>query len=139
MRRRGAHPSRAQCILVGVVRLRLFTSALALVIGATPLMGVLCRMDCDQPPAASRCHESLAVPDGPIVRGTHHPCDHDHIAGSPALIASSAARDSVGGLVAAVPLPALTYTLMPDAGSAVASLHGPPSSDRRSLFSRTTV
>src|SRR5262245_56787701 len=129
---------RGACILVGVVRLRLFASALVLVFAATPLVGVVCRIDCDQPPAAARCHEAQAVPDGPIVRGAHHPCDHGHIAGSPAVIAGGTARDSIGGL-GAIPLPPLTYALMRDDDLAVASLHGPPGSDRRSTSSQTTV
>src|SRR5262245_4810789 len=95
-------------------------------------------MDCNQRTATPVCHESMTQPDGPFVRGTHHPCDHDHTAGNLAPIAGPIARDSVGAAVA-VPLPGFTSVFVPNTRLAVASLHGPPGSDRRSTSLSATV
>jgi hypothetical protein len=111
----------------GVVRLRSFALALALLVAATPAIGIVCAMDCDRPPPTSLpCHGATVPPDGTTLRAAPHACDYDHTGGSPALLASASARDSVGiSLVA----PALTLALaiLPEAHAATAeAMHGPP-------------
>jgi metal-dependent amidase/aminoacylase/carboxypeptidase family protein len=122
-----------------VVRLRSFALVLLLQFAATPVIGLVCEMDCDQPPAAPACHESTAPPDGPTVRGARHACDHDHTTSSLALLAAATARDS-HGTFSAVSVPAFAYASAPDARVAIAAVHGPPGlSGRTSTSSRITV
>jgi hypothetical protein len=122
----------------GVVRLRSFALALLLQLAATPVIGLVCEMDCDQPPAALDCHESTDPPDGPTVRGAQHPCDHDHTTGSPALLAGGSARDVIGTFIA-VSIPGFASASVPDARVAVAAIHGPPGLSGRSTARHITV
>jgi hypothetical protein len=121
------------------VRLRSFAFVLALLLTATPLLGVVCEMDCDQPPAtSSECHKSTASPGGPTVGGTQHRCDHDHTTGSPALLASTNARDSVGSVIA-IQVPTLAHVSVTDARVPILAMHGPPGLSGRNTFFRITV
>jgi hypothetical protein len=121
-----------------VVRLRLVAVLLALVLAATPVLGVVCQMDCDHVPATPTCHESASSPDGSIVRSAQHACNHDHSTGSPALLASAGARDLVGTFVA-LPLTTLADASVPDARVAILAMHGPPGLSGRSTSPHTTV
>ena len=122
-----------------VVMARSFAFVLALMLTATPVLGVVCEMDCDQPPAtSSECHESTASPGGPTVRGAQHGCDHDHTTGSPALLASASGRDSIVNFVA-IPVPTLAHASVTDARVAILAIHGPPGLSGRSTSSHNTV
>lgn len=121
-----------------VVRLRALASILVLLVTATPVLAVLCEMDCEQRPATSACHTSDSSSDGPIVRGAQHACDHDHSTGSPALLANTSARDSVGTFVA-LPVSTLAHTSVADARVPLLAMHGPPGLSGRSSSSHTTV
>jgi hypothetical protein len=124
-----------------VVAARFFAFVLALLLAATPVLGVVCEMDCDQPPATSsesECHKSAVSPGGPTVRGAQHGCDHDHTTGGPALLASASARDSVAHFVA-IQLPALAQVSAPDARVAILAMHGPPGLSGRNTSSTITV
>ena len=111
----------------GVVRLRFFTLVLALLVAATPVIGVVCEMDCDRPTAASpRCHQSNVPHDGVTLRDVPHACHHDHTSGRPAFLTSASGRDAVG-----TSFGALTATLVPAIlaethAAACGALHGPP-------------
>lgn len=121
------------------VRLRSFAFVLGLLLAATPVLGVVCQMDCDQlsaPPA--ECHKSSASPGGPTVQGAQHGCDHDHTAGSPALRASTNARDSVGNAIG-ISVSTLAQASVTDARVASLSMHGPPGSSGRDTSFRITV
>src|SRR5687767_15398471 len=83
-----------------VVKIRCFALVLALLSIASPVLGLVCQMDCDQPPAAATCHESNGSPHGPTVRAAHHACDHDHTSGSPALLTAASPRDSLRTFIA---------------------------------------
>ena len=121
-----------------VVRLRSAALVLTLVFVATPLLGVVCEMDCDQPPAASGCHETT-VPGGPGVRAAQHACGHDHTIGSPALLAGTSARDSIAACFD-VAVPTFAHTSNCDASVAgTSAMHGPPGLSARSTSSRTTI
>jgi hypothetical protein len=123
------------------VRLRSFALVLALLVAATPVIGVLCEMECDQPRAGSSspCHEGGDPDNGTTFRGVPHVCDHDHTGGSPALLTSATGRDSVGASVAAPP-PTLLHGLVREAGmAAAAAMHGPPGLGSRSTSSQLTV
>ena len=124
----------------GVVRRRSFALVLALVVAATPVIGLVCAMDCDQPPAASApCHDESVSHGGLTLRGTSHACDHDHTGASPALLAGSSARDSVGTSVE-VGSPTLVHALLSEAHTAAAgAMHGPPVLNARSTSSHITV
>ena len=112
---------------------------LALLLTAMPVLGLVCEMDCDQQPTtSSECHESAASPGGPTVRGAQHGCDHDHTTGSPALLASAGARDSVAHFVA-TQLPTLAHVSAPDARVAILAMHRPPGVSARSTSSTITV
>lgn len=121
-----------------VVRFRCFALVLAVLLAATPVLAVVCAMDCDQPPSTPACHTSVASLDGPSLRSTGHLCDHDHTAGSPALLVGSSARGFAETFVA-LPVPTLAHLSLSDARLAIASMHGPPGLSARSTSSRLTV
>ena len=123
------------------VRLRSFALVLALVVAATPVIGVLCEMECDQSPAASSsgCHGASVPQDGTALRGGPHACDHNHTGGSPALLTSAKSRDSVGISFPALP-PTLVHALVDEARlAAAAAMHGPPGLSGRIPSSHITV
>lgn len=123
------------------VWLRSFALVLGLVVAATPVISVLCAMECDPPHAgsASPCHDASVPDDGTTFRAVPHACDHDHTGGSPALLASATGRDAVGASVAAAPL-TFVHTLVHQAGMAAAAMmYGPPGLSGRSTSSHLTV
>lgn len=122
-----------------VVKVRVFAFVLALAFAATPLLGVVCQMDCDQPVKSLICHESTTS-DGARVRSANHPCDHDHMGGSPALVTGAAgARDSIETGRVSVAVSALVHATVPDVRTAMTDMHGPPGISGRSVSSRTSV
>jgi hypothetical protein len=92
-------------------------------IAATPVLSVVCEIDCEAVPAASTCHEAQSAPEEQTLRGIHG-CEYAHSTG-PALQASANARDAVGTLIA-VPLAGLTPAAIPNAVAAGVGVHGPP-------------
>lgn len=124
-----------------VVRPRLFAFVLALLIAVTPVLGIVCQMDCEQPPKAVACHESEKSSDGPTLQTLHHPCGHDHTGGSPALMAGAAGvRELVGVAFVSVSIAALLHVAAADDRVSVAAdMHGPPDPSGRRVSSRTTV
>lgn len=124
----------------GIVRLRSFALALALLVAATPVIGIVCAMDCGQPPArSSTCHDGSVPHAGITLRGTPHACDHHHGGAKPALLTSSSARDSAGTSVAAS-APAFVLAIPVEApASAAGAMHGPPGLSARSTSFQTTV
>lgn len=121
-----------------VVTIRSVALVPALLFGLSPVLGIVCAMNCDQLPSTQACHQSVDSREEPSLRSTRHVCDHDHTTGKPALFVSSSTRDSVATFVA-VPVPALAHVSLPDAHLAVASLHGPPGLNGRSTRSRVTL
>ena len=123
----------------GVVRLRSFALALALLVAATPVIGIVCAMDCDQTPATLLpCHDATVSQNGNTLRAAPHACDHDHTGASPALLASASGRDSVATLVA--PLAMFVFAILPEAHAAAAgAMHGPPGLSARSTSLHITV
>jgi hypothetical protein len=111
----------------GAVTLRSFALALALLIAATPVIGVVCAMDCHPAPATSSlCHEAAVPHDRVTFRAAPHACDHDQTGGTAALLAIASARDCARiSTVATAPTPALA--MLPEADAAAADAeHGPP-------------
>ena len=122
-----------------VVRVCSFAFVLALLVTAKPVLGVVCEMDCDQPPTtSSECHQSTGSPGGSTVRGGQHGCDHDHTAGSPALLANASVRDAVVNFVA-IPVQTLAHVSVTDARVALFAMHGPPGLSGRSTSSHNTA
>jgi hypothetical protein len=110
-----------------VVKVRSFACILALVLAATPVLGLVCQLDCDQLPKSVACHESANSSDHLSVRSAPHPCDHDHTGGSPALAASASGfRESVGIAMVGLSIPALAHATVSDVRTAIADVHGPP-------------
>ena len=124
----------------GVVRFRSFALALALLVAATPVIGIVCAMDCDQPPpTSSTCHDGSVLHAGVTLRGAPHACDHDDGGATPALLTTSSARDSAGTSVAAL-APTFVLAIIPSAHSSVAgAMHGPPGLSTRNTSFHTTV
>jgi hypothetical protein len=122
------------------VRFRSFALVLALLLVATPVLGVVCEVECDQPPAASPpCHDATVPQDGTMLRGTAHACDHDHRDGSPALLTGALGRDAVGAAFEIV-LPASVHTFFFVTRLATAAaMYGPPNLSGRSTSSHITV
>jgi len=124
----------------GIMTLRSFALALALLVAATPVIGIVCAMDCGRPPArSSTCHDG-SVPDaGVTLESAPHACDHNHGGAKPALLTSFSARDSAGTSVAAL-APAFVLAILPEVpASAAGTMHGPPGLSARSTSFRTTV
>src|SRR5687767_9456082 len=91
-----------------------FALALALLLAATPVLSIICELDCGQPAAlSSGCHEAKVLDDGARLRGASHACDHDHAGGIPALLTGATGRDSVGPSFAAPP--AAAHASLPEA------------------------
>lgn len=121
------------------VRLRHFAFLLGVLLAATPLLGVVCQMDCDPPPAiSSECHQSAASPEAATVHGARHGCDHDHTIASPAVRAGTNARDSVGSVIA-ISVPTVAQASVTDARVAILDKHGPPGLSGRSTASHNTI
>lgn len=124
---------------VVTVPVRCIALVLALLFAATPVLAGVCEIDCEQRFAASACHQSTTSPDGPMVRGAQHACDHGDTTGSPASLAGASARDSIGTLVA-LQVPTLAHASVPGARVATAAaLHGPPDLSGRSTSSHITA
>jgi hypothetical protein len=121
------------------VRLRSFALVVALFVGATPVIGVVCELECEPPATSSGCHESSAPHDEAAVRSAQHPCDQDHTTDEPALLKSASGRDSAGASVA------VSMSLLPHASvsetrtATAAAMHGPPGLSGRRTPSRTIV
>jgi hypothetical protein len=113
-----------------VVRLRSFAGVLALVLTASPVIRLVCLMDCDRAPTTSACHKSANAPSGSNVGDGQHPCGHDHSLGSPALLASAGTRDS-SRTVAPLPLTTVAVVSIAGGGVAIRTTHGPPGMSRR--------
>ena len=114
---------------------------LALLVAATPVMGIVCAMDCERPVAtASTCHEASATaPQNDVtLQAVLHACDHDHTGGSPALAAAGDRDSAAFSVVAQAPTAALVIVAGTYAATAVGS-HGPPGLTPRSSLSRPTV
>jgi hypothetical protein len=122
-----------------VVPFRLFALALALLVAATPVIGVVCAMDCERPPAASpACHDSMVPDDGTMLRAAPHACDHGQT-GDPALLTNDSTRDSVGNSVAPA-TPTRALAILFEAHAAAADLmHGPPGVRSRSTSVHITI
>jgi hypothetical protein len=116
----------------------LFAFIVAVSMAVTPVLGVVCEMDCEKRPASPTCHLSPSSPDGPTVRSGPHACNHDHSMGSAAVVASAAARDSLG-TDAAFPIATTALASVADARVANLVMHGPPGVTGRSVSSRLTV
>jgi hypothetical protein len=121
-----------------VVRLRFFAFIVAVSMATTPVLGVICEMDCEKLPAPPTCHVSANSPDGPSLRSGPHACNHDHSMDSAAVVASAVARNSVGTYVA-VPIATTALAAVAVARVAILAMHGPPGLTGRSVSSRLTV
>jgi hypothetical protein len=123
-----------------IVKPGFFALVLALVLAATPVLSVLCEMDCDRALAGSLpCHEVSGSHDDATVRGAAHGCGHDHSGGNPARLASATGRDA-RGIEFPSQSPTLVYALLDGARlAAAATMHGPPGSTGQCTSSRLTV
>ena len=117
---------------------RSFAFVLAVLLTATPALGVVCEIDCDRGPATSdsHCHGSDASDTAKVASGGHA-CDHDHAVGGQTFLVSSNSRDVIGS-VATVP-PATLHSRAVDARVAIPATHGPPGLSARNPSSRITI
>lgn len=120
------------------MRLRSLAFVLALMLAATPVLGVVCEMDCEQPSATPACHSAAPVHDGLTLRGHQHDCARDHASGTPALLAGTSARDA-GRTFVAIFAPTLAQASVIDARVALLVMHGPPGLSGRISPSYTSV
>jgi len=123
-----------------VVIVRCSALMLALLFAATPMLGIVCEMDCDRPAApSSACHEAAAPQDGASLRGAPHACDSDHAGSRPARLTSTNGRDSVGPAFDAG-RPAVAHGYFRETWTAPAALmHDPPGLTARSTSSHLIV
>jgi hypothetical protein len=124
-----------------VVRLRSFALMLALLVAATPVVGILCAMDCEPPVAAApSCHEASATgpQDAVTLRAVLHACDHDHTGGSPSVTVAGE-RDSAGFSVVAQASAAAVAIFDEAYAATTVGLHGPPGLTTRRSLARSTV
>lgn len=123
-----------------VVRVRLLAFIVTLVVAASPVLGLVCQMDCDQHQAMGACHESATSSDRTSLQSADHPCDHDHATGSLGVVTSvTSSRDAVmlghSSPLVSNPSPSLS----PEIHRALSDMHGPPDVTGRSVSSRTTI
>ena len=132
-------PDSVERLYTGGVRFRAAAFVLALLVGASPIIGTVCTMDCDQPSRAKSppCHDAGAR-HGLTWHGAPHACDQDHTAARPALLTSVAGGSggpSVGALNAIVAWAFLSDRRVASAGG----LHGPPGISAHRPSSSITV
>ena len=122
-----------------VVRLRSFALVLALLLAVGPVIGVVCELDCDQPPAkSSPCHNAAAR-EGATMRATTHACGHAHVAGPRALLTGTNSRDQLVTSIAVMSLCVMRASLPEPGKGTVVALHGPPGLNSGSTASLATV
>ena len=123
-----------------VVTIRFGAFMLALLVAVSPLIGVVCALDCDLPSAASPlCHVAAVSDDGVAWQVSPHSCGHEHMNASPGLLSSASSRNMAESSVAA---PSLTpvFVILPAVDVIAASvLHGPPGVTPRSRSLPITV
>ena len=122
----------------GEVVRRSFVFILAVLLTATPALGVVCEIDCDQRPATSdsHCHGSEASDTAKVTSG-RHACDHDHAVGGQTFLVSSNSREVVGSVAAVAP--ATLHSRAVDARVAIPAMHGPPGLSARNPSFRITI
>jgi hypothetical protein len=121
------------------VRVRFSAFVLALLIAASPAIGLLCEMDCDHPPAASEpCHAAHGLQNDATLREAPHGCSHDHTGGNPALLSSAPSRYAAGPILVALS-PALQIVAHQSRVSVDGGMHDPPGPTSRNTSSRLTV
>ena len=123
-----------------VVTIRSGAFMLALLVAVSPLIGVVCALDCDRPSAASPpCHVAAVSDDGVTWQISPHACGHEHMNASPGLLSSAGARNMAVSSVAASSL-ALVFVNRPAVEVIAASvLHGPPGVTSRSRSLPITI
>jgi len=113
---------------------------LALLFASTPVLEIVCEMDCDRPAApSSACHNASVPQDGATLRGAAHACDSDHAGSRLARLTSANGRDPVGPAFDAA-RPAVAHGYSPDTETApTAVMHDPPGLTGRSTSSHLIV
>src|SRR5262245_40532931 len=107
-----------------IVRRRILAFAVALLVGATPAMALVCQLDCDAPIAsAPSCHKAAADQGSTHVRDVSHACRDSHTTPD-ATLASASSRDVSAGWIAVV-TPFATPLVFAVNSQPVAA-HGPP-------------
>lgn len=122
----------------GVVRLRCFALVLALLIAAGSVVGAVCELDCDQPPAKSSACHGAAARDGATLRGAAHACGHAHGEAPQALPTGGGSRDQLVTSAAALSVCVVRMPL-PAPGSGTVAMHGPPGLNSRTSRLIATV
>jgi hypothetical protein len=121
-----------------VVTLRSFALVLVLLFAATPVLEVVCEIECDRPPATSACHNSAGSRDAPVAREARRACDHNETTGPLAIVTGIAARDSVR-TSAEVAVATLLRAPVSARSGATAVMHGPPGLSDHGRSSLRTV
>lgn len=122
------------------MRLRSFALGVALVVAVSPVISVVCVLDCDRPSATSlACHSASTTREGATVRGIPHACSHVHLADPAALVTAATSRQQVVPSVVAASLYIVRASLALPATGPVFSMHDPPGLTAGSAKSLTTV
>jgi hypothetical protein len=122
------------------VSVRSFALGVALLVAGSPVIGLVCALDCDRPPAtASACHSRSTTSEASTLRGTTHVCGHRHVSEPPALLTGTTGRQHVVPSFAAAPLDSVRTSLSVPAIGAVLAMHDPPGLKARTAKSLTTV
>jgi hypothetical protein len=117
---------------------RSFAFVLALSVTVTPVISVVCEMDCAHPrPASTPCHEGHSAVATTLHDGTHA-CDHDHNGVKPALLTSGNGRGPFDSWVGASPTTHAADALF-SASRPAAAIHSPPGFSSRHTPSQITV
>jgi hypothetical protein len=122
------------------VRRPLIALVLALVVGASPVIGAICALDCDGPITAntkSTCHGTPAPSGNQKLRAVAHTCGHHHN-GVVAIVRGSSARE-VGMSSADLATMSLISPVLGLQSTPVSMTHGPPGSIGRKASSLNTV
>jgi hypothetical protein len=121
----------------GIVKRRAFTLVLTLVVAATPVVGVICEIDCDAPRGTQQtCHEPAGAREVVSLRNSGHECRRQHDPTEATVANASAGNLGTSSIAAFLPIgPSVVATDQ----SRPACVHGPPGSSARTVTSLNTI
>jgi hypothetical protein len=120
-----------------VVRVRVLSFVMALVVAAAPLSPAVCGLECGVPPAkATACHETGTTPHAATLQAGDHPCSHGE--GRTPAVANASLRTFNAVSLAAQ---SSVWAAVPGVRSRpeAARWHDPPGPGRHRILSLSTI
>ncbi len=110
-----------------VVRVRLLALIVTVVVVVSPMLGVLCQIDCNRLQAIPACHQSTTSSGTTNLRSAQHVCDHNHANDSLGVVTGpDSGRDTLALSQFSVALSTLSWGGVREIHGVPAGMHGPP-------------